>query len=112
MIMTDNYETIIKQVIENNDVVLFLKGTAQFPQCGFSAAVSQILETLEITYTDVNVLENRDMFEVLKTYSKWPTSPQLYVKGEFVGGCDIIREMYEEGELKELFAEKGLLAAK
>ncbi len=98
----------IKQTIDNNDVVLFMKGTAVFPQCGFSSAVAGVLDHMGVTFKDVNVLENGDIREGIKQFSDWPTIPQLYVKGEFIGGCDIIREMYEEGELAALFSEKGI----
>ncbi|MFP4313345.1 MAG: Grx4 family monothiol glutaredoxin [Alphaproteobacteria bacterium] len=98
----------IKKDVENNDVVLFMKGTAAFPQCGFSALVVQVLSQMGITFKDVNVLEDNDIREGIKEYTNWPTIPQLYVKGEFVGGCDIIREMYETGELENLFEDKGI----
>ncbi len=101
----------IKKDIESNDVVLYMKGTAVFPQCGFSAAVVQILSQLGVQFKDINVLEDSDIRAGIKDFAKWPTIPQLYVKGEFVGGCDIIREMYEAGELQEMLQEKGLLAA-
>ena len=105
----------IKQFIDNevkgNDVVLFMKGTPQFPQCGFSAQVIQILDHLGVTYKGLNVLESDDLRDGIKTYSNWPTIPQLYVKGEFVGGCDIIREMYETGELGQLMKDKGVTLA-
>lgn len=98
----------IKKDIENNDVVLFMKGNAAFPQCGFSALVVQVLSQMGITFKDINVLEDSDIREGIKEYTNWPTIPQLYVKGEFVGGCDIIREMYETGELETLFSDKGI----
>lgn len=94
--------------IKTNDVVLFMKGTAQMPQCGFSSQVAFILQKLGVTYRDINVLESQDLREGIKTYSNWPTIPQLYVKGEFIGGCDIVREMYESGELQTLLKEKGV----
>ena len=98
----------IKKEIETNDVVLFMKGTAIFPQCGFSAAVVQVLSQLGVPFRDVNVLEDNDIRQGIKDFSDWPTIPQLYVKGEFVGGCDIIREMYESGELTEMFQTHGI----
>lgn len=98
----------IKQEVDDNDVVLFMKGTPMFPQCGFSAAVVQALSVMGVKFKGVNVLDNMDIREGIKAYANWPTIPQLYVKGEFVGGCDIIREMYETGELKQLFDEKGV----
>lgn len=99
----------IRGEVDNNDVVLFMKGNAQFPQCGFSSTVVQILSYLGVDFRDVNVLENDEMRQGIKEFSEWPTIPQLYVKGEFVGGCDIVREMFESGELKPLFEEKALL---
>ena len=102
----------IKETIENelksNDVVLFLKGTPQFPQCGFSGQVVQILDHVGVGYKGLNVLESPDLRDGIKTYSNWPTIPQLYVKGEFVGGCDIVREMFQAGELQKLFTDKGI----
>jgi len=97
--------------IASNDVVLFMKGTPVFPQCGFSAAVVQILSTLGVKFKAVDVLKDAEVRQGIKEFSNWPTIPQLYVKGEFVGGCDIIREMYENDELKALFAEKGVTLA-
>jgi monothiol glutaredoxin len=96
----------IDTLVKSNDVVLFMKGTADFPQCGFSAAVCNVLEHLDVTFKDVNVLESDDMRQGIKDYSNWPTIPQLYVKGEFIGGCDIIKEMFQSGELQELFDKK------
>ena len=101
----------IDELVKNNDIVLFMKGNAQFPQCGFSSAVVQVLDYMGVPYKDVNVLETDEMRQGIKEYSNWPTIPQLYVKGEFIGGCDIVREMFQAGELKELFEEKGLLDA-
>ena len=98
----------IKQDVESNDVVLFMKGTKQFPMCGFSGQVVQILEYVGVPYKDVNVLEGEGLRDAIKQYTNWPTIPQLYVKGEFVGGCDIIREMFQAGELQQLLASKGL----
>jgi monothiol glutaredoxin len=105
--MTDA-ATTIDETVKSKDVVLFMKGTKQFPQCGFSGQVVQILDYVGADYTDVNVLEDMDIREGIKTYSNWPTIPQLYVKGEFVGGCDIIREMFQAGELQQMMAEKGI----
>lgn len=101
----------IRNDIENNDIVLFMKGTAKFPQCGFSAAVTHILNTLGVTFKDVNVLADPALREGIKAFSDWPTIPQLYIKGEFVGGCDIVKEMTQSGELQTLLAEKGIQAA-
>ena len=101
----------IDNEVKANDVVLFMKGTPTFPQCGFSGQVVQILDYLGIDYKGVNVLENMDIREGIKEYSDWPTIPQLYVKGEFVGGCDIVREMFQEGELKPYLVERGLAVA-
>ena len=98
----------IKKDIGNNDVVLFMKGSATFPQCGFSAVVVQILSQLGLDFKDIDVLQDNDIREGIKEFTNWPTIPQLYVKGEFVGGCDIIREMYETGELQELLNDKGV----
>ena len=102
----------IEQFIENevkaNDVVLFMKGTPQFPQCGFSGQVVQILDYIGVPYKGVNVLESDDLRQGIKAYAQWPTIPQLYVKGEFVGGCDIIREMFQAGELQNALKEKGV----
>jgi monothiol glutaredoxin len=102
----------IEQFIENevkaNDVVLFMKGTPQSPMCGFSGQVVQILDYLGVTYKGLNVLESDDLRQGVKSYSSWPTIPQLYVKGEFVGGCDIIREMFQAGELQGLLKDKGV----
>jgi monothiol glutaredoxin len=98
----------ITRTITANDVVLFMKGTQQFPQCGFSAQVAQILGHLGVDFKDVNVLEDMALREGIKTFANWPTIPQLYVKGEFVGGCDIVREMFQHGELQQLFDNKGI----
>ena len=98
----------IQTEVDGNDVLLFMKGTPVFPQCGFSAAVIQVLSHLQVKFSSVNVLEDPDIRDGIKQYSDWPTIPQLYVKGEFVGGCDIIREMYETGELKTFLEDKGL----
>ena len=101
----------IKQEIGNNNVVLYLKGTAAFPQCGFSATVVQILSQLGVTFKDVNVLEDAIIRQGIKDFTNWPTIPQLYVKGEFVGGCDIIREMYENGELQQVMDSHNIPTA-
>ena len=101
----------IDSEVKSNDVILFMKGTPTFPQCGFSSQVVQILDYLGVDYKGINVLENDEIRQGIKEYSNWPTIPQLYVKGEFVGGCDIVREMFQEGELKAYLAEKGLTVA-
>ena len=98
----------IKNELNTNDVVLFMKGTPDFPMCGFSAATVQILKNLGINFNSVNVLDSNDMREGIKKFSDWPTIPQLYVKKEFIGGCDIVKEMYESGELLELFNSRGI----
>jgi monothiol glutaredoxin len=98
----------IRKAVASNDVVLFMKGNKNFPQCGFSAQVVQILGHLGVDYKDVNVLDDMGIREGIKSFSNWPTIPQLYVKGEFVGGCDIIREMFQAGELQQLLNEKGI----
>jgi monothiol glutaredoxin len=104
----------IKQFIDNevksNDVVLFMKGTPQFPQCGFSGQVVQILDHLGVAYKGLNVLESPELRDGIKQYSNWPTIPQLYVKGEFLGGCDIVREMFQAGELQQTLKEKGVVS--
>src|ERR1700722_2869330 len=100
-------EQFIDNEVKSNDVVLFMKGTPQFPQCGFSGQVVQILDHVGVGYKGLNVLESAELRNGIKSYSNWPTIPQLYVKGEFVGGCDIIREMFQAGELQQLFADKG-----
>src|ERR1700674_5446509 len=98
----------IESQVKANDVVLFMKGTPQFPQCGFSGQVVQILDYLGVYYTGLNVPESADLRDAIKASSNWPTIPQLYVKGEFLGGCDIIREMFKAGELATLFKDKGI----
>ena len=106
--MDENTRQRIQTEVDTNDVLLFMKGTPVFPQCGFSAAVIQVLSHLQVKFNSVNVLEDMDIREGIKHYSDCPTIPQLYVKGEFVGGCDIIREMFETGELSTFLAEKGI----
>ena len=101
----------IQKEIDENDVTLFMKGTAAFPQCGFSSLVVQVLSQLGVPFKDINVLEDNELRQGIKDFSNWPTIPQLYVKGEFVGGCDIVREMYEAGELQQLLDDKGVKAA-
>ena len=98
----------IRENVEENDVVLFMKGTPVFPQCGFSAALVQALTLLGVKFKGVDVLQDPDLRNGIKEFSSWPTIPQLYVKGEFVGGCDIVREMYESGELNELLVKNGI----
>ena len=104
-------EQFIDNEVKSNDVVLFMKGTPQFPQCGFSGQVVQILDHVGVGYKGLNVLESAELRNGIKDYSNWPTIPQLYVKGEFVGGCDIVREMFQAGELQQLFADKGVTAS-
>ena len=106
--MDQQTNEIIKKEIESNEICLFMKGTPDAPQCGFSMAVVNIFKILEVNFKSVNVLENQNIREGIKTYSDWPTIPQLYVKNEFIGGCDIIKEMYENGELAKLFEEKSI----
>ncbi len=98
----------IETTVKNNDVVLFIKGTKDFPQCGFSGLVTQILGYLNIDYFDVNVLENDEVRQAIKDYSDWPTIPQLYIKGEFIGGADILRDMFETGEIRGLLDSKSI----
>ena len=106
----DEINKKIKTIIESNNIVLFMKGTPQVPQCGFSMAVSNILKHLKVKFEGVNVLENNEIRQGIKDYTDWPTIPQLYIKGEFVGGCDIVKEMFEKGELKKLLENKSLLS--
>jgi len=101
-------EQFIENEVRSNDVVLFMKGTPQFPQCGFSSQVVQILEHVGVPYKSLNVYDSTELRDGIKIYSNWPTIPQLYVKGGFVGGCDIVREMFQAGELQQRFIEKGL----
>jgi len=107
--MTDINEKI-KNIIDSNEIVLFMKGTPNAPQCGFSLAVSNILKHLKVNFEGVNVLESNEIRQGIKNYTDWPTLPQLYVKGEFVGGCDIIKEMFDKGELQKLFKDKSILS--
>ena len=106
--MDENTKNLIQNHIENNEVCLFMKGTPDAPQCGFSMAVSNMLKILEVNFKGVNVLEDQNIREGIKVFSDWPTIPQLYIKKEFVGGCDIVKEMYENGELKKIFENKGI----
>ncbi|WP_417515608.1 Grx4 family monothiol glutaredoxin [Minwuia sp.] len=106
--MDQNTQDRIDAEVKSNDVMLFMKGTPVFPQCGFSAATVQILSYYGVKFGSANVLEDADIRQGIKEYSDWPTIPQLYVKGEFVGGCDIVREMAESGELETLFRENGI----
>ncbi len=101
-------QTQIKSIIENNDVVLFLKGTKDFPQCGFSGLTTQILGYLNIDYLDVNVLDDDTIRQAIKDFSDWPTIPQIYIKGEFIGGSDILRDLFETGEIRDMLDEKGI----
>ena len=103
-------DQFIDNEVKGNEVVLFMKGTPQFPMCGFSGQVVQMLAHLGVAYKGLNVLENDELRQGIKTYSNWPTIPQLYIKGEFVGGCDIIREMFQSGELQSLLKDKGVAA--
>jgi monothiol glutaredoxin len=105
---TTSAHALIDTEVKSSDVVLFMKGTPQFPMCGFSGQVIQILDYLGVPYKGVNVLENNEIRQGIKDYSNWPTIPQLYVKGEFIGGCDITREMFQAGELAALMSEKGI----
>lgn len=101
--------TKIQETIDTHDIVLFMKGNQTFPMCGFSSVVAQILGHLGVDFHDVNVLEDQEIREGIKLFSQWPTIPQLYIKGEFLGGCDIVKEMFENGELQGVLKEKGLL---
>ena len=106
--MDDSTKNLIQSHIDTNEVCLFMKGTPDAPQCGFSMAVTNMLKLLEVNFGSVNVLEDQNVREGIKTFSDWPTIPQLYVKKEFVGGCDIVKEMYETGELAKLLETKGI----
>lgn len=109
--MSDATQDSIKSTVESNDVVLFMKGTPVFPQCGFSSVVARVLDHLQVDYESVNVLEDDGVRQGIKDFSNWPTIPQLYVKGEFLGGCDIVKEMFETGELQSYLRDKGLISA-
>ena len=104
-----NIQTDIKKMIDENDICLFMKGVPESPQCGFSMTVSNILKYLKVNFKGVNVLESQDLRQGIKDFSDWPTIPQLYVKGEFIGGCDIVKEMFENGELKKLLESKKII---
>ena len=106
--MNEQIKKLINNDIENNDICLFMKGTPDAPQCGFSMAVANILKILKVNFKGINVLENQELRQGIKDYSDWPTIPQLYIKKEFVGGCDIIKEMYENGELKKILQGKNI----
>ena len=106
--MDEATKNTIQEHIDNNDVCLFMKGTPDAPQCGFSMAVTNMLKLLELNFHSVNVLEDQKIREGIKVYSDWPTIPQLYIKKEFVGGCDIVKEIYESGELKKILKDKNL----
>ena len=106
--MEEQIKNLIQNHIGTNEVCLFMKGTPDAPQCGFSMAVTNMLKLLDVSFKGINVLENQDLREGIKLFSDWPTIPQLYIKKEFVGGCDIVKEMYESGELKKIFENKGI----
>jgi monothiol glutaredoxin len=106
--MNEKIKDLIQNHIDNNEVCLFMKGTADAPQCGFSMAIANMLKILEVNFKDINVLEDQSLRDGIKSFSDWPTIPQLYIKKEFVGGCDIVKEMYENGELKKIFDNKGV----
>ena len=106
--LNDEAKKRIENHLQQNDVCLFMKGTPDIPQCGFSMAVSNVLKHLEVKFTGINVLEDSDLREGIKAFSEWPTIPQLYVKGEFVGGCDIVKEMFENGELQKVLSNKSI----
>ena len=106
--MSETVADIIKKTVTQNDVVLFMKGTPVFPQCGFSSTVVQVFDYLGVDYESVNVLDDPEIRQGIKDYNNWPTIPQVFVKGEFIGGCDIVREMFESGELKTMLTEKSV----
>ena len=110
--MNEGTKTLIQNHIDNNDVCLFMKGTPDAPQCGFSMAVSNMLKIMNVKFQGINVLEDQNLREGIKIYSDWPTIPQLYIKKEFIGGCDIVKEMYENGELKKIFVDKSIVFKK
>jgi monothiol glutaredoxin len=99
----------IEELIKKNDICLFMKGTPEAPQCGFSMTVSNVLKHLDVKFKGINVLEDQNMRDGVKTYSDWPTIPQLYIKGEFIGGCDIVKELFEKGELKKILVKNSLI---
>ena len=106
--MDDQIKNLIQNQIDTNEVCLFMKGTPDAPQCGFSMAVINMLKLLEVNFQSINVLEDQNIREGIKVFSDWPTIPQLYIQKEFVGGCDIVKEMYENGELKKVLEDKGI----
>ena len=106
--MNKNIKERINDIVKKNEVCLFMKGTPEVPQCGFSLAVSNMLKHLEVNFTGINVLEDQEIREGIKVYSDWPTIPQLYIKGEFIGGCDIVKEMFEKGDLQKKLLEKQI----
>ena len=106
--MKENIKNKINDTIQNNEVCLFMKGSPEVPQCGFSLAVSNVLKHLQVKFVGINILEDNELREGIKEYSDWPTIPQLYVKGEFIGGCDIVKEMFEKGELQKKLEEKKI----
>ena len=110
--MNENIMKKITDLVEKNDVCLFMKGTPEVPQCGFSLAVSNMLKHLEVKFKGINVLEDQEIRESIKKYSDWPTIPQLYIKSEFIGGCDIVKEMFEKGELQIKLEEKKIVYKK
>jgi len=110
--MNQNIKEKISNLVKSNDVCLFMKGTPDVPQCGFSSAVSNVLKHLQVKFNGINVLEDPELRQGIKEFSDWPTIPQLYVKGEFVGGCDIIKEMFEKGELQKKFDNKNIVYKK
>jgi monothiol glutaredoxin len=107
--MSDNILEKIQKIVAENEVVLFMKGTKDFPQCGFSAAVSHVLNNLGVKFLDIDVLRDAEIRQGIKDFSDWPTVPQLYIKGEFIGGCDIVKEMFQSGELQELLKDKKII---
>ena len=106
--LNEEVKNKIENSIQKNDVCLFMKGSPDAPQCGFSMAVSNVLKHLEIKFTGINILEDSDLRDGIKIYSEWPTIPQLYIKGEFIGGCDIVKEMFENGELQKILSNKSI----
>jgi monothiol glutaredoxin len=106
--MNENTKNTINETLKNNEVCLFMKGTPDVPQCGFSLAVANVLKHLEVNFKGINILENNDLRQGVKEFSEWPTIPQLYIKSEFIGGCDIIKEMFESGELQKKLEDKKI----